>query len=306
MTKFIRNAVAFAIILTIISSFFCITAFATESGVISVTGASGKPGDVIKIGVKMEKNPGIFGMSVDLTYDSQALTCKNYKINEKVFTESELLVNIENKGVVTFGIESSSITKDNTSVGEFVTLEFEVNKDAANGETDLSLDYMRFTSSNGIVSSGEAFNVNEEQVPFTFKGAKLKITGGKDNPASKTDANSDGTNNVETNANGETVVNNDSTNANNDSTDSVKTNANGEVETAKELMGSVANEEKGEQNSSQVVAVNPLIICIAAAVVVLAGAVIFVFVRKSSSNSTEKNDEPKTEDAENSESPKNE
>ncbi len=119
---------------TIICFALSFSSFAENStATIKVSSAEVMPGDAVTINIEISNNPGIMAMAFCITYDSDALTYKNYS---KGYLSSYTVKDHADKGHVAFvNVEN----KDISTNGTIISLLFEVKEDAKPGKHVIAL-----------------------------------------------------------------------------------------------------------------------------------------------------------------------
>lgn len=121
---------------------------------IKVSSVQVKPGDVVKLSVTLENNPGINTFSLGFDYDELKLRLMNVTVNEDlggqfIYVEKAVWLN------------DSDINYN----GEILTLEFKVLHTAKNGETEVKATY----------APGDIANYDEKNVNFRSVGGTITI-----------------------------------------------------------------------------------------------------------------------------------
>lgn len=125
----------FAMLLCVIICFtVSISSFAaSDTATITVSSAEALPGDTITINVEISDNPGIMAMAFCITYDSDALTFKNYS---KGYLSNYTVKDHSDKGYVSFvNVEN----KDKATDGTIISILFEVKEYAKPGNHAITL-----------------------------------------------------------------------------------------------------------------------------------------------------------------------
>ena len=113
-------------------------AFAADSGSVSLSGPSDhvKAGETFDVVVTLESNPGLAGLALNISYDSQYLTLTNSELvsgDEKIFSGSITSPSLDTKPyLLSFDSEGNV-----TGTGKLATLTFEVIEDAPGGEAEI-------------------------------------------------------------------------------------------------------------------------------------------------------------------------
>ncbi len=144
----------FTLIMTILSGKIPVQAAGAQ---LSVSSATAEKGDTVKVNVSLSGNPGIWGMVLQVGYDSNALQ----------------LVSMSNGGVFTSGVDYSVDTgkyvampqqiKDTTGNGTIVTLEFKVKSDASPSSYSVS------------AKAEQAINVSNSDVSVSSGSGKITV-----------------------------------------------------------------------------------------------------------------------------------
>ena len=274
-----KRIIAMIITVMIAMSAVGLTAFAADqttakSGMITIDSMDVKAGKDFSVAVNMTVNPGIFGMTVEIVFDKNAITYKNATQDGKVFDkDGEIIVNDSYKtdGKIIISPLINGYDKNCSKTGKLLTLNFKANDNAKNGSYSITPNVFQDGK-----NDGSAFNIDGAMVPFKFTSGVVTISGG-----AKADATSD--NDSATTDNGSADNNSDNsaktaeTNAENDDLNSSQTGSGVEI-------GGTAKNEANSQGSAI-----PWIIVGVLVVVVAAVAVMIVVKKKKNPDS--KNDE---------------
>lgn len=106
---------------------------ASSTANIKISSATVMPGDTVTINIEISNNPGIMAMAFCITYDSDALTYKNYS---KGYLSGYTVKDHSDKGHVAF---FNAENKDISTNGTIISLLFEVKEDAKPGKHVIAL-----------------------------------------------------------------------------------------------------------------------------------------------------------------------
>lgn len=137
-----KKIISIFAVLSILVSLFAVNAAAAGADIqFSLTDAAGKPGDTVKVDVKLDKNIGTWGARLYITYDSRCFELISVT-NGEIFTNSEYEASEINNdaGEYVYYAESSDFDKNNEKTGVLATLEFKILKAAPNGDYEVGID----------------------------------------------------------------------------------------------------------------------------------------------------------------------
>jgi len=114
----------------------------TSTAAISITDASGKPGDRIQVPISLVNNPGMTAMRIDVSFDTNALRLIGFPTD----MDTGLLRNpihppYKGGSTVIFAWTDFLATVNNVSNGNIVVLEFEILDTALPGEYGITVSY---------------------------------------------------------------------------------------------------------------------------------------------------------------------
>ena len=148
-----RKLICILLAIVVILTGCAVVCFAV-SPTITVSSAQVKRGDIIKLNVSLEDNPGINTFSLGFDYDESKLRLMNVTVNEDlggqfIYVERAVWLN----------------DSDVDFSGEILTLEFRVLHRAESGETEVKATYM----------PGDIANYDEKNVNFRSVGGTITI-----------------------------------------------------------------------------------------------------------------------------------
>ena len=103
-----------------------------------LTSAAGQPGDTVEVEVRIENNPGIWAMDLLVVYDKASLTLTNVQ-NGGFFKDSEWTHNPLTAEKYVLSFESNDFFNKTAGEGLLAILTFTVNKDAAEGDHEVTV-----------------------------------------------------------------------------------------------------------------------------------------------------------------------
>ncbi|MFA9397591.1 MAG: cohesin domain-containing protein [Clostridiaceae bacterium] len=159
------------------------------------------PGSTVSIVISLDKNPGIWGMGLNVLYDHEVLTLKSYTAGS-IFTSGEIIPpqSLEEKNY--FFVASRDSLENTKATGTLVTLKFSVAEDADYDDYSISLQ----------LSNENTINNKAQEVDLNCADGNISVI--KDISVTSTDGE-----------NSETETNSTSTNGPSANTDSKKTEA---------------------------------------------------------------------------------
>ncbi len=145
-----------------------LTVSAAGAGNITVGSASGKPGEEIKITIKITNNPGIISLLLNLEYDKSVLTLTRVE-NGAVFNSSA--ASFGNKYDVSpyKMVWEDGLSSNNTKTGNLVLLTFRIADNAKNGKTFLNVS----------VDKDSTFDYDLKGISFSIEQGNIEIEGNK-------------------------------------------------------------------------------------------------------------------------------
>ena len=174
MKKIISAFITVVISLTMICS--AVSVSADSMKVYSSFEGEAMPGDVIAVDIKVDNNPGMWGLDFDIYFDTSVLQI-NTILNGDIFTEgsgwpgvpltTDYIDSLNSKGKYHFLGYGDSLTKDITNNGTLCTMLFKVDENATAGEYEIKLQ----------LGTGDIVNCAEQAVSGEFSGSKIKVKG---------------------------------------------------------------------------------------------------------------------------------
>lgn len=147
---------------------FGMVSFAADGeAVISVSDASGKPGDVVEIQITVENNPGIATAGIHVNYDSSAMKIVELA-DGKIWGENMHSPDLTPCPYKLFWF-NPIITENISANGVVATLKFEILQDAKAGKYPISLNY--------DFDNDDILDVNLENVEFSLVNGNVEVMG---------------------------------------------------------------------------------------------------------------------------------
>ena len=158
-----------AIILAIFMVFSCaaIISSADTTPTFTVSNATGAPGEKVKVAVTCEGNPGIASWSVKLSFDTNVMELDSSDMKGVFGTATGGWK--DDKYVILW---TSDTSENNASNGKLAELTFKINKNAAEGDYEINLEYDEDEVASVIKNSDGA----PEYTNINFKVKKGKVS----------------------------------------------------------------------------------------------------------------------------------
>lgn len=156
-----KRILAFVMMLAMVLAMGAFSATAADGAVLAVDcGAAAKPGDTVTVNVALTTNPGIAGMTLEIDYDSDALTLVS-TANGTLFGT---FVGVDESTVGSDPFRISVVNNGNvTATGTVAVLTFTVNAAAAEGAYEIK------------ASAVKAANMNEQAVDVAAAAGSLAV-----------------------------------------------------------------------------------------------------------------------------------
>ena len=162
----IKRIIAIVSVVLLTVSSFCITSYAAEP-LLTVGTAAADAGDTAEIEIRIQGNPGIIGMYLELKYDSR-LTLK--RVSDKGLLKGKLFSANVNTIPFVLSWDDTENMKDNYSDGVVAKLEFKVRDGASPGRYPVSVSF----ADDGI------FNSKLKNVRFSVVNGYVSVNGKSD------------------------------------------------------------------------------------------------------------------------------
>ncbi len=161
--KALHRLFAALLVFVLLASVGTAEAFAAADGKISVVSATAERGKTVAVSLKLEGNPGIWGLKLRIRYDASVLTLKSVSAGA-LFTQDELTMS-ENLGKQPYVVVASgNQLKNKTANGTVLTLHFAVSDKAANGSYAVQVEVV------------QANNVDGQNVDIGAQDGKVTVT----------------------------------------------------------------------------------------------------------------------------------
>ncbi len=139
---------ALVCVLCLLVSLGAVTALATGEATVRVGTATAERDTTVDLTIKLESNPGIWGMKLRIHYDPDVLTLKSVKAGS-IFTQDELTTSEDLSKLPYVVIASGSQLKNKTANGTLVTLRFAVSAGAASGSYPVTVEVVQANNVDG-------------------------------------------------------------------------------------------------------------------------------------------------------------
>ena len=147
--------------------------------IVTIGSASAKTGDEIVVPVTIDQNPGIWGFTWKLDYDSQVLRFDSIDLDPNGnFSEVDFLDTNEKKYPVVIQGEGNDLTKNVKSTGLVANIHFKVFVDADLGDTKITLR---------LDDPGNNIDVEPNEVPLVSTAAVINVAEGVTSSKDKAD-----------------------------------------------------------------------------------------------------------------------
>ena len=174
MKKIISALATVVMCLTMICS--AISVSADSMKVYSSFDGEAKPGDIIAVDIKVDSNPGIWGLDFDIFFDTSVFQVHTI-VNGDMFTEgsgwpgvpltTDYIDRLNSKGKYHFVGYADTLTQDVTKNGTLCTMLFKVDEEATAGDYEIKLQ----------LGTGDIVNCAEKKVSGELTGSTIKIVG---------------------------------------------------------------------------------------------------------------------------------
>ena len=157
----IKNIICFVLCIALTFSALCITGYASDGVTVRVVSKEVSL-DMLSfdVQVKVTANPGIAVLGFDVDYDKTAFTLTRVT-NGNVFDNDDITDGVISK--VPYTVSCINQYGNRYLTGTLVTLHFELNSGATQGDYNIAL------------TNAEAFKYNEAEVPVTLQNGKVKL-----------------------------------------------------------------------------------------------------------------------------------
>lgn len=144
------------------------TAYAADTMNISLSSASGKPGDTVTVEIEISNNPGFNSLKLMIGYDSQNLTLVSAE-NSGILSGMQYVGSqtIDKNPYIMVWAQAGNVTEN----GKAAVLTFKINDEAYSGDTAFSFECDFCT------------NQDIKYVDYSLSSGSVSISGGKDRPA---------------------------------------------------------------------------------------------------------------------------
>ncbi|MDR1564996.1 MAG: hypothetical protein LBS74_08575 [Oscillospiraceae bacterium] len=142
---------------------------AAEKGKLSLGAYQGKPKETIQVIIKLEKNPGIIGVRIELSYDESRLELVKAADSELFGKgKSTFSKDLNNSPYILMWIDSLA-PANVTKTGSLAVLDFKIKEDAAKGLAAISLN----------IDAKSTFDYNLNKVAFEAQNGSINVLSSK-------------------------------------------------------------------------------------------------------------------------------
>ncbi len=156
-----------SLVVSFVLAFGMVSFAADGEAVISVSDASGKPGDVVEIQIIVENNPGIAVAGIHVNYDNSVMKIVEVA-DGKIWGENMHSPDLTPCPYKLFWF-NPIITENISANGVVATLKFEILQDAKAGKYPISLNY--------DFDNDDILDVNLENVKFSLVNGNVEVIG---------------------------------------------------------------------------------------------------------------------------------
>ena len=152
-----KKILSVIMVLVLLCGLLTISATAAGTGSLEMTSATGKPGETVTLSVKMNSNPGLVTMEIQVSYDTTVLQLTNVS-DTGLLKGSALNPTYKSPYQITW-IDDKA-TDNNTATGTIATFTFKILDGATAGDSKVTLEFLSsadtaFSENNFTATSGK-------------------------------------------------------------------------------------------------------------------------------------------------------